>query len=113
MRTRIRIASLVVGGCVVAAAASGCSSEGIAGVPLPGGTDVGSDPMHIQIDFDDVLDLVPQSAVKVDGVSVGRVDDIAIGGDGWTATVGTVVQNDVDLPANAVARVKQTNLLGE
>lgn len=113
MRARLRIASLAVGAGVVFSAVTGCSSEGVYGVPLPGGADVGSDPMHIQIAFDDVLDLVPQSAVKVDGVAVGRVEDIGIGEDGWTATVSTIVKSDVDLPANAIAQVKQTNLLGE
>ncbi|WP_068277979.1 MCE family protein [Aldersonia kunmingensis] len=111
-RTRLRVTSLALGGCVLASVATGCSG-GIYSLPLPGGPDVGSDPMHIKMDFDDVLDLVPESAVKVNGVAVGRVTDIAIGGDGWTATVDTEVKNDIDLPANAVARIKQTNLLGE
>ena len=93
--------------------AAGCSSQGIYAVPLPGGADLGDNPMHLQIDFRDVLDLVPQSAVKVDGVPVGRVSDIALAPDGWTATVNVVVNDDVDLPANAHAEVAQTNLLGE
>ena len=93
--------------------AAGCSSQGIYSVPLPGGADLGDNPMHLQIDFRDVLDLVPQSAVKVDGVPVGRVSDIALAPDGWTATVNVVVNDDVDLPANAHAEVAQTNLLGE
>ena len=93
--------------------AAGCSSQGIYAVPLPGGADLGDNPMHLQIDFRDVLDLVPQSAVKVDGVPVGRVSDIALAPDGWTATVNALVNDDVDLPANAHAEVAQTNLLGE
>src|SRR5690606_27559791 len=70
-------------------------------------------PMHIDIRFDDVLDLVPQSAVKVEGVPVGRVQDITLAEDGWTANVSTVVNSSVDLPANALAEVRQSNLLGE
>ncbi|WP_370627820.1 MCE family protein [Nocardia brasiliensis] len=90
-----------------------CASDGIYSVPLPGGADVGEHPMHIDIQFDDVLDLVPQSAVKVEGVPVGRVEDITIGKDQWTATVRTVVNSSVDLPDNAHAEVRQSNLLGE
>ncbi|MBF6298099.1 MCE family protein [Nocardia amamiensis] len=90
-----------------------CAADGIYSVPLPGGADVGEHPMHIDIQFDDVLDLVPQSAVKVDGVPVGRVEEITIGKDQWTATVRTLVQSSVDLPANAHAEVRQSNLLGE
>lgn len=99
--------------CVLAVAATGCSSGGIYSVPLPGGADIGNDPMHVKIEFDDVLDLVPQSTVKVDGVPVGRVESIEVASDGWTAQVDTLVNSSVDLPANAVAEVQQSNLLGE
>ncbi|WP_040739340.1 MCE family protein [Nocardia tenerifensis] len=90
-----------------------CSSDGIYSVPLPGGADLGEHPIHLDIQFDDVLDLVPQSAVKVEGLQVGRVEEIKIGKDQWTATVRAVVNSSVDLPANARAEVRQSNLLGE
>jgi len=99
--------------CVLAVAATGCASGGIYSVPLPGGADIGKDPMHVKIEFDDVLDLVPQSTVKVDGVPVGRVETIEVANDGWTAQVDTLLNSSVDLPANAVAEVQQSNLLGE
>ncbi|QIS22988.1 MCE family protein [Nocardia terpenica] len=92
---------------------SSCAADGIYSVPLPGGANVGDHPLHIDVRFDDVLDLVPQSAVKVDGVPVGRVDRIDVAPDGWTASVHTLVNNSVRLPANALAEVKQSNLLGE
>ncbi|WP_082393467.1 MCE family protein [Nocardia arizonensis] len=98
---------------VSAVLVTSCSSDGIYSIPLPGGADIGSNPMTIDIQFDDVLDLVPQSAVKVEGVPVGRVEEITLGKDGWTASVRTVVNSSVDLPANARAEVRQTNLLGE
>ncbi|AII09210.1 MULTISPECIES: MCE family protein [Rhodococcus] len=104
---------LGAGACAVAIAVTSCSSEGIYGVPLPGGPDVGDHPMHLTIQFDDVLDLVPQSAVKVDGVPVGRVESIKVAPDGWTADVEVVLDSSVDLAANAVAAIEQTNLLGE
>lgn len=70
--------------------------------------------MTVHIQFDDVLDLVPQAAVKVDGVPVGRVDKIGVGKNGWIADVTVVVNSaQVHLPANAHAEVSQTNLLGE
>ncbi|NLU84200.1 MCE family protein [Rhodococcus sp. HNM0569] len=98
---------------VAAVLATSCSSEGIYGIPLPGGADVGDDPMHLTIQFDDVLDLVPQTAVKVDGVPVGRVDSIGVADDGWTAEVAILLDRTVDLPSNAIAAVDQTSLLGE
>ncbi|MBF6085443.1 MCE family protein [Nocardia cyriacigeorgica] len=109
MRRMATVAAAVLTGLLMAS----CSSDGIYSIPLPGGADVGSDPMHIDIRFDDVLDLVPQSAVKVEGVPVGRVEEISLAEDGWTANVSTVVNSSVDLPANALAEVRQSNLLGE
>ncbi|MFD0365051.1 MCE family protein [Nocardia sp. GCM10030253] len=117
-RNRIRSHRLRHGVAVVALSAVGllvasCASDGIYSVPLPGGADIGAHPMRIDIQFDDVLDLVPQSAVKVEGVPVGRVEEIVLGKDQWTASVRAVVNGSVELPANARAEVKQTSLLGE
>ncbi|MET8651931.1 MCE family protein [Nocardia aurea] len=114
---KIRSAARGFGGAVAlavtAALVTSCSSDGIYSIPLPGGADVGDHPMTIEIQFDDVLDLVPQSSVKVEGVPVGRVEEISIGKDKWTASVRTLVNSSVDLPANARAEVRQSNLLGE
>ena len=63
------------------------------------------------VDFADVLDLVPQSAVKVNDVTVGKVESVKL--VGWHAQVQVVVNGDVDLPANAYAQIRQTSLLGE
>ncbi|MGF7119790.1 MCE family protein [Rhodococcus sp. AG1013] len=109
----MRAAAVAAGACVVALTVSACGSGGIYSIPLPGGADIGSDPMRLKIEFDDVLDLVPQSTVKVDGVPVGRVENIEVASDGWTAQVDTLVNSSVNLPANAVAEVQQSNLLGE
>ena len=69
---------------VVAALATvlrGCDFS-VYDLPLPGGADVGEDAYEVTIQFEDVLDLVPQSSVKVDDVTVGRVTDVDL--DGWT-----------------------------
>ncbi|MFT4298604.1 MAG: MCE family protein [Aeromicrobium sp.] len=89
---------------------SGCSLDPTS-VTLPGGADVGDDPYEVTIQFKDVLDLVPQSAVRVDDIAVGRVTDIEL--KGWTAEVTVLVNGDVDLPDNALAQIRQSSLLGE
>ena len=58
-----------------------------------------------------MLDLVPQSSVKVDQVTVGAVEEIEL--NGWTARVTLRLPRDVRLPDNATAELKQTSLLGE
>jgi phospholipid/cholesterol/gamma-HCH transport system substrate-binding protein len=91
---------------------SGCGFRGAYSFDLPGGADVGEDAYTVQIQFADVLDLVPQSGVRVADVPVGRVEDISLSDD-WTAVVTVQVDGDVDLPANAVAKIQQSSLLGE
>ncbi len=93
------------------AALAGCSSQGLYGVPLPGGVATGDDAYHVTIEFSDVLDLVPQSAVKVNDVTVGTVQKIRL--SGWTARVQVSVRDNVKLPDNATAAIRQTSLLGE
>ncbi|WP_107764553.1 MCE family protein [Nocardioides terrigena] len=80
-------------------------------LPLPGGPDVGSDPMTVRVHFVDVLDLVPKSTVKVNDVTVGQVTGVSL--DGYSAVVELEMRGDVELPDNAVAEIRQTSLLGE
>lgn len=94
---------------------SGCGAlqGGLQNVPLPGGADTGSHPYRVTAEFSDVLDLVPQSLVKVNDVSVGAVRTIQLAPTTWHAIVTMEVNRSVALPANAVARVRTTSLLGE
>ncbi|MFI1844776.1 MCE family protein [Streptomyces microflavus] len=91
----------------------GPAFTGIEQIPLPGGADLGDRPYEITAEFGDVLSLAPQSSVKVNDVSVGRVTGIALAADGWSARVTMRVNGDIDLPANAYARLEQSSLLGE
>jgi phospholipid/cholesterol/gamma-HCH transport system substrate-binding protein len=102
----------------VAAALAGCSSSsngysGIYSIPLPGGASLGSHPYEVTAQFSDVADLVPQSAVMVNNVAVGRVTKIYLPPHSWTADVQMLVNGSVRLPANAIAEVTQSSLLGE
>ena len=64
---------------VGALALTGCDFS-VYSLPLPGGADLGDNPYTVKVEFRDVLDLVPQSSVKVDDVTVGRVEDIKVEG---------------------------------
>ncbi|MBB1153113.1 MULTISPECIES: MCE family protein [Amycolatopsis] len=111
-----RLTKFAAGGAlttVTALVLSGCAFNGVYDVPLPGGADLGSHPYTLKIQFKDVLDLVPQSGVKVNEVPVGQVKSIGLTPDGWHAEVTVEVNGDVKLPANAMANVKQSSLLGE
>lgn len=107
--TRHRILRVLLA-LAVALALSSCDFS-VYKLPLPGGADVGDDPLEVEVVFPDVLDLVPQSTVKVDDVTVGKVTDIDL--DGYRARVTLEIRNDVDLSADAQAEIRQTSLLGE
>jgi phospholipid/cholesterol/gamma-HCH transport system substrate-binding protein len=101
---------------VLAVAVAGCSGGGFNGIyslPLPGGASLGSHPYTVTAQFANVVDLVPQSAVRVHDVAVGRVSRIYLPPHSWTADVTMVINGDVHLPANADAELEQSSLLGE
>jgi phospholipid/cholesterol/gamma-HCH transport system substrate-binding protein len=95
---------------LVALGTSGCRWD-VYDLPLPGGADTGKDPIKVTVEFADVLDLVPDSTVKVADVTVGKVSAIRLV-DGH-ADVDVVLRKDTELPVNAVASIRQTSLLGE
>jgi len=103
--------ALLAGLSVMAMAVSGCQFTGVASLPLPGGIDTGSHPYKVKIQFEDVLDLVPQSQCRVNDVPVGNVTKIVL--VNWRAEVTCTLRGSVSLPANAVATISQTSLLGE
>jgi phospholipid/cholesterol/gamma-HCH transport system substrate-binding protein len=116
-RVRKRVALRTTAAAVaMALAVAGCGAGGFNGIyslPLPGGASLGSHPFTVTAEFANVDDLVPQSAVRVNDVAVGRVSSIYLPPGSWTAHVTMVVNGDVHLPANADAELQQSSLLGE
>ena len=109
MSGRLRRAVLAVAAAATALTLGGC--QGAYDVALPGGVASRGDIYRVTVQFADVLDLVPQSSVKVGDVTVGSVERIRL--DGWTARVTVRLKDSVQLPDNATAELKQTSLLGE
>ena len=107
MNRLLRAAAVLLAGATLL---TGCDFD-VYKLPLPGGADVGEDPITVKVEFADVLDLVPKSSVKVSDVTVGQVTDIDL--DGYQAVVTLELRNDTGLPDNAVATIRQTSLLGE
>ncbi len=80
-------------------------------LPLPGSPVDENHAYQVTADFEDVMNVVPKSPVMVDDVTVGEVLDVER--QGWRAKVTMHLRDDVELPANAVAEIRQTSLLGE
>ncbi|MHB1614627.1 MAG: MCE family protein [Actinomycetes bacterium] len=102
--------TLVTASVVTAGALATSACQGLYGMALPGSIG-GPGTYQVSAVFRDVADLVPQSAVKVGDVTVGSVRTIRV--DGWDALVVMQIKDSVQLPANAVADIQQTSLLGE
>lgn len=92
--------------------ATGCSDfDGAYDLPLPGSPVDADESFEITADFEDILNVVPRSPVMVDDVTVGEVTEVDR--VGWTARVTMNVREDVVLPDNAFADIRQVSLLGE
>jgi phospholipid/cholesterol/gamma-HCH transport system substrate-binding protein len=95
---------------VVMLTSTGCAFHGLNSLPLPGavGRGAGSDVYHVEIA--NVSTLESNSPVMIDDVIIGSVGPMTV--KGWHADVEISVKHDVVVPANAVASVGQTSLLG-
>ena len=89
---------------------SGCDFN-VFSLPLPGGAKIKGPSYVVTAEFKDVLDLVPKSSVKVNDVTVGRVEKVWL--DGYVAKVRMRLPKSVALPDNTRATIRQTSLLGE
>jgi phospholipid/cholesterol/gamma-HCH transport system substrate-binding protein len=106
-----RIATRALALVMVALVLSSCGSwKGIANVPLPGGPGTGSNKMTIYVQMPDTLALNVNSRVRVADVYVGRVREIAL--KNWIATLTLDLEPGIKLPANTLAKIGQTSLLG-
>jgi phospholipid/cholesterol/gamma-HCH transport system substrate-binding protein len=96
---------------VAAGVLSGCADwRGLNSIPLPGVQGGGPGSFTIQAQMPDTDNIEPNSRVRVGDVNVGHIRKIER--QGWHALVTMELNGDVDLPANATAKLGQTSLLG-
>ncbi|WP_409427377.1 MCE family protein [Mycobacterium sp. SMC-11] len=94
---------------------SGCQFGGLNSLNMPGTAGHGRGSYSITVQLPDVTTLPQNSPVMVDDVTVGSVSGIRAvqQPDGtFYAAVKLSLDGNVHLPANAVAKVAQTSLLG-
>lgn len=92
------------------AAPAGCGWRGLNSIPLPGTAGGGPGSYVIQAQLPEVRTIEPNSRVQLDDVTVGTVTKIER--QGWHALLTLRIDGDVEVPANAVATVGQSGLLG-
>lgn len=109
MRRRLLAAVVLLTGLAVTS--TGCQFDGAYDLPLPGSPVDADHSYDVTAEFADILNVVPRSPVMVDDVTVGEVTEVER--VGWHAQVTLRIRDDVDLPDNAVAEIRQASLLGE
>ena len=110
LRTRGAIGKLFAAGTCVALTVTGCAFQGINSLPLPGAVGRGSDAVVYHVQIANVSTLESNSPVLMNDVGIGSVGRMDV--KDWHANVEISVKPDVDVPANVVASVGQTSLLG-
>ena len=106
-----RLLRRVIGiGCCVMLAATGCAFNGMNSLPLPGAVGRGPGASTYHVEIANIGTLEANSPVMIDDVIVGSISKLRV--RGWHADVEISVQPGVVIPANAVASVGQTSLLG-
>jgi phospholipid/cholesterol/gamma-HCH transport system substrate-binding protein len=101
---------LIVTAGAVALTATGCSFSGLNSLPLPGTVGQGAGAKVYHAEFANIGTLESNSPVMVNDVVVGSVGKMTF--SNWHVDLELSVQPDVAVPANAVATVGQTSLLG-
>jgi phospholipid/cholesterol/gamma-HCH transport system substrate-binding protein len=103
------VAAALLGASVTALTACG-NWQGLNSLPMPGTEGQGPGAFTIQAQLPDVDNIEQNSRVRVGDVNVGTVTKIER--QDWHALVTMRLNGDVELPANAIARIGQTSLLG-
>ncbi|KUI22665.1 mammalian cell entry protein [Mycobacterium sp. GA-1285] len=104
------IRRLIVVACCAVFAVTGCTFEGVNSLPLPGTVGRGEHADVYRVQIHNVGSLEPNSPVLIGDVVVGSIGKMKV--TNWTADIEVSVRPDVVVPANAVATVGQTSLLG-
>ena len=110
MTARVAARRVFAIGCCVVLTGSGCAFHGLNSLPLPGavGRGPGADIYHVEMA--NVVTMESNSPVMIDDVVVGSVGQMKV--KDWHADVEISVKRDVVIPANVVASIGQTSLLG-
>ena len=96
--------------CCAMLTLTGCAFHGLNSLPLPGAIGRGPGANIYHVELPNVGTMESNSPVMIDDVIVGSVGNMRV--QGWHADVEISVKRDVVVPANVVATVGQTSLLG-
>ncbi len=82
-------------------------------IKLGAGNFIGTDTYHLEVRFANTGGLNKGSLVTIGGVRVGRVEGIRLDSSDYSAIVDISVLNEVRLPADTMASIKTSGLIGD
>ncbi|WP_305792190.1 virulence factor Mce family protein [Mycobacterium sp. DL592] len=97
----------------LAGGSSGCELknwQGLNSLPLPGTTGNGPGSFEITAEMPDINNIQPNSRVRVGDATVGHITKIEL--QGWHALVTMRLDGGVNMPANSIAKIGLTSILG-
>jgi phospholipid/cholesterol/gamma-HCH transport system substrate-binding protein len=106
MRRRVVLPALLLVGLL-----AGCGYHGASSLPLPGAIG-GADTYAITVMLDDATNLVPKETCRSNDTVIGSVESVTLTKN-LQAKVVCRIKDSVNLPANTVATLTETSLLGE
>lgn len=93
---------------IAGGASTACSFDGVGSIAMPGNTS--GSTYSVEVELDDVQNLVTNSPVKAENITIGNVAKIRT--EGWRARVVLDLNEKNPVPANVQAKLAQTSLLG-
>lgn len=109
MKRRIRMCAVATLSTGVLLTATGCQFDGINSLALPGNA-IDGESYRITVQMADIQNLVANSEVKTDNVTIGTIRKVEI--DDWNAKLTIDLRADAALPGNTTAKLAQKSLLG-
>ncbi|GEE01670.1 hypothetical protein nbrc107696_21160 [Gordonia spumicola] len=106
---RTRFAAICVALAILATTVAGCRFDGANSLPLPGAA-ISGDSYSLTVKLADVQNLVSNSLVKYDNVTVGQIGSIAV--TAGVASVEVEISEGVEIPSNSTVKLAQTSVLG-
>lgn len=100
---------LIVGAFMVL----GLSAVAYLALSIGGGALMGEETYVVSARFSNISGLNPGAKVAISGVTVGKVQEIRLNRDDFTAIVDLRVRSDVHFPLDSIVSVKTSGLIGD
>jgi phospholipid/cholesterol/gamma-HCH transport system substrate-binding protein len=100
---------LIVGAFVVV----GLAAVAYLALKIGGGALMGADTYVVSARFANISGLNSGAKVAISGVTIGKVEEVRLNGEDFSAIVDMRLRSDVKLPMDSIVSVKTAGLIGD